>query len=642
VIQRNRISVWWVNLAIIIALGGALRLSSYRFSLPYIDHTDEPAFYQKAQEWRGLYDTNGYIDGYPPLYIGLNEFVQVVSEPFGVHGLADTIGVLRLISVGAGLLTMVLIALSARLAAGNLAGLIGAAVWGLSPLILARDVYATPDPLTCTFVALALLLAIVAMRDPKRSFLCVVSVAIALLAILTKYPFVTAVVPGMIVAALIFLHDKRRGAWYLAIQTGLIALTGFWLIFIYGASHLKNEALRAENSVSNLFRPDYFVSNLYYTLTPTNVFVFLVAVICGGLAYYYARHAKWKRVNATTVLLCTVILITVPWLISTFDVLSDTNGRLKDVLPGTIAACILLGMAAEQIVVVVGRGRDSWRIGLLVTAPFFVFIPQLIDDMPLVQDRLQPDRRVALREWVDINLDPGTIVVDRSNEKTFNPYWGGIIGKKWFDWWVTDDVMEHSVADWRNNRNMSYAEIPDYLINSMQDSTEGRAYLQQLLHLRDFTAPAMRGPAMSIYRLWGVQNRLNVDFEHNIHLLGFDLSTPDLKPGDMVTIRLYFRATQAPQDNYNVFIHLDSPSAFTPIAQADGAPGPLERPTLSWTDPTETIISRAFQIQIPATLVPGQYRLLAGLYNYQSGKRLSVGGADYTQLSTIWIDTAKF
>jgi hypothetical protein len=246
-----------------------------------------------------------------------------------------------------------------------------------------------------------------------------------------------------------------------------------------------------------------------------------------------------------------------------------------------------------------------------------------------VEARRLPDRRVALRQWVDVNLTPGTVLVDQENHKTFNPIWGGIPYRNWVDWWVTDNIMEHSVAEWRDERGMSYSVIPRYEWEQMTATEDGRAYLGEMLLLRDFFAPPdARGPEMIVYRLWRPEHETQVAFGDAIQLVGYDLSASDLQPEDTLTTRLYWQTTATPSDNYSLFIHLVPTDEYTVMAQADGAPTVPERPTLTWTDPGETLISPQFSLAIPADLPPAEYRIMIGLYNFTTGARLSVTDAD--------------
>ena len=73
-----------------------------------------------------------------------------------------------------------------------------------------------------------------------------------------------------------------------------------------------------------------------------------------------------------------------------------------------------------------------------------------------------------------------------------------------------------------------------------------------------------------------------------------------------------------------MFMHLYPADEEQLIAQYDGAPTVLERPTLTWDDPDELLIGATAGLTIPADITAGDYRLVIGLYDYNTGARLSL------------------
>jgi uncharacterized membrane protein len=98
------------------------------------------------------------------------------------------------------------------------------------------------------------------------------------------------------------------------------------------------------------------------------------------------------------------------------------------------------------------------------------------------------------------------------------------------------------------------------------------------------------------------------------------------KAGDSLPLRLQWERTAAAPPNLSRFVHvLDV--AGNKVAQVDGAVtdafGPL--PLQSW--PENTPVDDLMTIELPATLPTGEYTLVAGLYDWQSGVRLPAAGA---------------
>lgn len=610
---------WWFTLVVIVCVAGALRFTGYNFSLPYIDHPDEPNFYVAGQEWRGLYNDQNYLAGYPPLYIWLNIGVQLILEPLGIHGLAATVQVMRLIAVAISIVTLLLIALTARRAGGWFAGLMAGAAWAVAPLVVENGIYATPDPLVYLLVIAAVWFAVEALVQPGREHWCLWSVAAGCLAILTKYFVLSAVLPGLIAAVWIFRGNRRRGLRYLGIQGMLLVVTvaisaagfstaGRWSAVVPAA---RVEAL------ANLFVPNRVVNNIFYAVYPINVTAFGAVCAVGIVAFLIAR--RQRRVRLNVVGLCAIILITVPWLAAAFSEVNPA-ARMKDVLPATTVACALFGIGLAQIANLLPRLGRTLLAAVVVVA---LFAPQISQDVRLTQARTRLDSRVALRYWADTNLTPGTVLVDAENHKTFNPYWGGIEGRHWFDWIVIDDLTTKSPEAWHNENGASYTVVDQ----SVANTTAGQAYLAPMLYLQDFDSDDMRGPRMQVYRLLPVQYEEDVTFGEAIRLIGYDLDTTTVASGDSLTLTFYWRATAPPQDNYSLFVHLSSKGETQLIAQSDGEPDRPERPTLTWTDGDETLISQPFTITVPADASPGDFELRIGLYNYQTGLRLPVVSA---------------
>jgi hypothetical protein len=342
--------------------------------------------------------------------------------------------------------------------------------------------------------------------------------------------------------------------------------------------------------------------------------------VCG---FVIAQRRGLPRVSAGVAGLCLLVMVTIPWLASSYSVVTPID--IRYVLPATVAACVLMGMAVGQILYIVpARHQAIGGAAVASLLTVLVFAPQALESWQLVQEREPPDRRVALRQWVDTNLEPGTVLVTQDNHKTFNPFWGGIPYRHWTDWWMMDYFMQRSPEEWREAHGISYAVIPLSQWAQMQDVAEGRDDLARMLHLRDFVTPGERGPEMVVYRLWRMEVETQVRFGEDIVLAGYDQSASVARPGDSVTFRFYWQATGLPDDNYSLFIHLTPPDDDSVLAQLDGSPAVPERPTLTWDDPDETLISPAYILTIPADLPAGEYRVLVGLYNFTSGQRLAV------------------
>ena len=621
--QSNRL--FWGVLLLIVAAAAVPRLLIYDFSLPYIDHPDEPNKYLAALEWRGQYNNSGYYNGNPPAYIAVHYVLQSILEAAGQLGLANAVWVLRLVSVIADLITIVLIALIARLAANAGAGWVAAVAWAVNPLVLENNVYALPDPLIVMLGTLALWFALQSLCPVGRMTYAVWSVIAGLVATLLKYPALPLVMPGIVAVVLTLTRERRKAIQTLAGQTMLVLGTLVWLFFIYGidveALNVNERAVIRDSGFSNVVQPGRIWNNVYfafYPLTLTGVAV----IVLGAAAYIAAAWRGTQRVDWRAALLGLSLLF-MPWLAASYTQV-DAVTRMRDVLPATAGLAVILGMSVAQLGYTLSA-QQAWMGQLAATAALtvFVFLPQIAVDVEQVQLRRLPDTRVAIRQWADVNLEAGTVVVDQTNHKTFNPYWGGIEGRQWFDWWLTDDFTAYPLAEWRDERGMSYMAVPVELAADLPAN-----YTDNMLMLRRFDPPGpVRGPRIAFYRLWRMEHDLDVAFGEAIRLVGYDSPT-SAQRGDAVTLRFYWQADATPAANYSFYVHLTPADSREVIAQADGAPAVPERPTVTWQHPSEVLLSPELTLNVPADLPAGDYRVIVGLYDFNTFERLPVAQGD--------------
>ena len=119
---------------------------------------------------------------------------------------------------------------------------------------------------------------------------------------------------------------------------------------------------------------------------------------------------------------------------------------------------------------------------------------------------------------------------------------------------------------------------------------------------------------------WPVQP-MDVLLGDQIRLTGSALSSQEVDFGDVLQLQLNWQAERTPDADYTVFVQLLDERDQV-IAQHDAPPVSGERPTSGW-QPGEQV-SDKHGLLVPAGTAPGDYRLIAGMYDPQSGKRLPV------------------
>jgi hypothetical protein len=115
-------------------------------------------------------------------------------------------------------------------------------------------------------------------------------------------------------------------------------------------------------------------------------------------------------------------------------------------------------------------------------------------------------------------------------------------------------------------------------------------------------------------------------------LLGYDLPISNtqypisntLKPGDALTVTLYWQSLAEMDQDYSVFVHLLDENELI-VAQRDMYPGQGLYPTSLWSV-GETVANRYVLVLPEAAFAPSQAQLEVGLYDFATGERLLAYG----------------
>jgi hypothetical protein len=146
-----------------------------------------------------------------------------------------------------------------------------------------------------------------------------------------------------------------------------------------------------------------------------------------------------------------------------------------------------------------------------------------------------------------------------------------------------------------------------------------------------------------LYTLPDAAQPIAVRLGDTIELAGYGLSQAPLTGAARFTLTLYWQAHQAVDTDYTVFTQILGPDGAV-IGQHDGTPADGALPTTRWD--TGEIIPDRHQIEFPL-VQPGEYRLIAGMYNPATGQRLpvfdssGVPGGDFWQIYSFTIEPPK-
>jgi hypothetical protein len=108
----------------------------------------------------------------------------------------------------------------------------------------------------------------------------------------------------------------------------------------------------------------------------------------------------------------------------------------------------------------------------------------------------------------------------------------------------------------------------------------------------------------------------------------------DPRVGGWLNVLLRWGTSAPLEHDYTVFVHLlDANGALA--AQHDGIPAASYAPTRTWQ--SGVLVEDRRSVQLPASLAPGEYQLLVGLYDPLTGQRLPLadGSSDALQLQVI-------
>jgi len=119
-----------------------------------------------------------------------------------------------------------------------------------------------------------------------------------------------------------------------------------------------------------------------------------------------------------------------------------------------------------------------------------------------------------------------------------------------------------------------------------------------------------------------VENRLDYRFGNAIRLVGYDVSRSVAPPGQTVELTLYWQTAAPIATDYSVFNQIVDRETNRMQGQRDGQPGCDGQPTSGW-QPGELIVD-AYSIPVFADATPGEYPLLVGMYERDSGDRLPI------------------
>ncbi len=208
----------------------------------------------------------------------------------------------------------------------------------------------------------------------------------------------------------------------------------------------------------------------------------------------------------------------------------------------------------------------------------------------------------AIRIWLD-GADAAQVLsipqlISSDGSRPFGP----ILLRQWVNFPVTARVPDGTyplyLAAYPNEAAAQVGNRPGLLLGNIV--VKGRA--------RVFDVPA------------AMQTQIGAILDHKVTLLGFDIDNRDPRPGDTVTVTIYWLTKAEMDTSYTVFVHLVGADGAI-RAQQDSVPHNGEWPTTGWVN--GEVIADSYALTIAADTPPGNYHLIAGMYKAENGQRLT-------------------
>ncbi len=562
-----------------------------------------------------------HYHNYPPGIIAVNylalRFFHDKADP-------PTIALreLRLLSVVASLVTVVVIALFGYRLAGELGGLLGAGLWAVSPTMASFSRFATADIYVNLFVLLALYLALTGVLYRRYCF-TTASTYVLMLAVVFKYQAVL-IAPFVLFAPLLNGFTTRR---VVLGNLGRFALFSAWLLLLTPVLEAV-QTPREEYEVVNAW-----VQHLSLTTLPSleqllapwrNIWgeVSLLPLLPGWLGLFLL--VRKKHVRGWLPNLALILSVAFWFLVLGFF----KQPALRFAVPAVSIAMLLAGVGyafwwqfLQQRITHFALPQRRLVAAASLVVMLALNLPNAWRALDETRDFSLPDQRNDLARWADVTLPPSSYITNFDNHRTLNSNWGGYAGETHFGY--TGPLHSNTTSDEWRAQNLLFA-IASYGQYNLWREDGVHEFATQTTLLKSYSpSDAYRGPAMVVLRLYPIQHQATGKLGP-IRLIGYDLPSRTASAGQSLNFHLYWQAEAATATNYQVFNHLLDAEGNL-IAQIDGPPLPdplLRRGTMDWSDPEEIIYSREYALALPEDLPPSQYSLVTGFYRRDNGQRL--------------------
>jgi hypothetical protein len=133
-----------------------------------------------------------------------------------------------------------------------------------------------------------------------------------------------------------------------------------------------------------------------------------------------------------------------------------------------------------------------------------------------------------------------------------------------------------------------------------------------------------------------VTRSISATLGEELHLVSISVAET-VQPGQVLPVESVWLPLQKPSADYNLFLQLLAADGAL-VAQSDGPPNGGYTPTSAWPPGKEVSDRRG--MALPAELPAGNYQLIAGVYDPNTGERLSVDqDHDFVDLGSVAVES---
>lgn len=631
-------------MAVLLLAGLLISGTGYRHGLPYIDYPDEMTIWTMG---RATIDPTWpmFQPQYPPGLLFVSATIQRLQEAAGT-GYPDpsgTVGIMRLTSVFAYCVTLLLIMLAGYRMAGIVASLVAGVCWIVLPLANAQAKLATIDAWVCMWFMASVVTGVEGWMRRSAGWIAS-SLILAIIATLFKWQAAAALGVAGLAYLSLWKSNRRLMIVLMAGYVVIVGLFSYWVVFVHkaleGGVYLPGTQTNAPTLASLLI-------NLNFQVTQTgSALVFGVLPIIGLILAAVLPEARRE-------LLYRSMLWSFPLIIIAFNAIIAFNGApvfARHYLAANGLLAIGTGIAITLILDATQKFAVRWKLPsravmavttlILIAALAVPMLDMLRETFAMNVELSRPDRRTVFAAWASATATDGALLItDPTVDAALQTLYGyqGRPLERPYNQGTSVYVREEQITP-----ELLAARGIRYIVTSPGFDVQrlGVPITRLIAYGGDEVYRGTPWGAFYVGDLPPLHTDTPTVFSgggDEVQLVGESISKSAVCRGESAEMRLVWRALGTPTRYYSMFVHFADAQQGELSLPINGQPPAMEaRPTLTWSRPDELLVSPTSTLTIPADLVAGSYEVWLGLYEPVSGDHLLLpDGKHYVRLWTL-------